>query len=110
MNYYKVKIFQGEDDKKEIIVNEEIRNRIEIAMDSHATRINLGEKGSYNSSQIMGIELCNAEVAEYQRQGIKIEGLLEPADKPKEITGGVRKFGDIFKEKKDEFYQRMGWK
>ena len=49
-------------------------------------------------------------VAEYQRQGVKIEGLLEPAEKPKQIIGKIRKFGDIFEEKKDEFYQRMGWK
>ena len=112
MNYFKIKIFQGEDDKKEIIVNEDTRNRIEEALDNHATRINLGDRGSYHSSQIMGIENCNSEVAEYQKEGLEIPGLLEGASILK-ITGevqGPRKIGDYLKETHNSFFEKMGWK
>lgn len=112
MKYYKINIFAGEENKKEILVNKETRNRIEVALENGAPRINLGEKGSYNSSQIMSIDDATSEVAEYQRQGIKIDGLLEPAQNP-QITGEVKtnreRVGDYLKNTKKSFYEKMGW-
>ena len=111
MRYYKVIQYGNDADfsTKETIINEVDFQQYRKLISEGKEKLVLKDR-IISVSSIKEIVLADDIVAEYQRQGVKIEGLLEPVDKPKEIAGGVRKFGDIFKEKKDEFYERMGWK
>lgn len=114
MNYFKIIYRTGEEDweTSEIIIDENQHNKIQEQLSGGSDMIFVKDRATIKRSCITSIGSANDIIANYQKQGIKIDGLglLEPAEKPKEIAGGVRKFGDIFKEKKDEFYQRMGWK
>lgn len=111
MNYFKIIFRTGEEDWeiKELIINENQNGKIQEQMSNGGDFIFIKNQ-TIKRTSIVSITSANQEIAEYQRQGIKVDGLLEPVEKPKEITGRIRKFGDIFTEKKDELYKRMNWK
>ena len=112
MKYWKVNYYtaEGEFETKSFIITDEQHNQIRQAMDRQVEFIGIEGKPTIKRTLIATIIDANNEVAEYQRQGIKVDGLLEPTEKPKEITGNVKKVSDFLKETRKQFFERMGWR
>jgi len=111
-SYFKIIYRTGEEDWEtgEIIVDEEQHAKIQKQMSEGSDFIFIKDKATIKRTAIVSITSANDIVANYQKQGLKVEGFLEPAEKPKQITGSVRKVGDYLKETKENFFKRMGWK
>jgi len=110
MNYFKI-ICYGNDAEfstKETIIDEPTFRQYQKLISEGKEKIVLKDR-IISVSSIKEITPANDIVAEYQRQGVKIDGLIETAEKPKQIKGNVKKIGDYLKETKADFYRRMGW-
>ena len=112
MNCFKIIYRTGEEnwETSEIIIDENQHEKIQSQMSEGSDFIFIKDKATIKRSAIVSIASADNIVAEYQKQGLKINGLLELAEKPKQITGNIRKVGDYLKETKTEFFKRMGWK
>lgn len=113
MNYFKIIYRTGEEDweTSEIIIDENQHKKIQEQMASGADYVFIKDKATIKRTSITSIASANDIVGEYQKQGVKINGLLTPAEKPK-LTGNVnepRKIGDYLKDTHFEYYQKMGW-
>ena len=114
MNYYKVIQYGDREDysTKETIIDEPTFRQYQKLISEGKDKIILKE-AIISVSSIKEIVSANNEVAEYQRQGLKIDGLLEPANKPKEIgtkAGRMESAEEILKRVKGKFYKKMGYK
>jgi hypothetical protein len=110
MNYYKlIQYAEGDNyETKEMIINQETFEQYRNAIGEGKEFLVLKDM-VIRVSSIKEISPANDIVGEYQRQGLKIDGLLEPAEKPRQITGQTRKVGDYPKETREVFYKKMGW-
>ena len=110
-SYFKIIYRTGEEDWEtgEIIVDEEQHAKIQKQMSEGSDFIFIKDKATIKRTAIVSITSANDIVANYQKQGLKVEGFLEPPNFPK-ITGRVQKVGDFLKETKKDFFKRMGWK
>jgi len=111
MRYYKV-LQYGDDDTysvKETLIDEPTFRQYQKLIAEGKEKLVLKDR-IISVSSIKEIIPADDEIIEYQQQGVRIDGLLEPAEKPKQITGNVRKVSDYLKETRDAFYKRMGWK
>lgn len=111
-NYYKVIQYGNEEDysTKETIIDEPTFRQYQKLISEGKEKIVLKE-AIISVSSIKEIVLANDVVSDYQRRGIKIDGLFEPMSQP-QITrrSGTQKVGDYLRETHDAFYERMGWK
>ena len=92
-HYWKIIYRTGEEDwgTKEVIINNEQYKLIQNALIGGEDFIVLKDKPSIKRTSIVSISEADDIVTEYQRQGLKIDGLLEPVNKPLEIgSKGVR--------------------
>ncbi len=112
MRYYKVIQYGNDNDfsTKETIIDESTFRQYQKLISEGKDKIVLRE-AIISVSSIKEIVPADDIVAEYQRQGLKIDGLIEAPDRP-ELTGNVsepRKISDLLKDKHFEMYQKNGW-
>ena len=111
-SYFKIIYHTGEGDWEtgEIIVDKEQHTTIQKQMSEGSDFVFIKDKATIKRTAIVSITPADDIVVTYQKQELKIDGLLEPAEKPKEITGNVKKVGDFLKETRKQFFERMGWR
>lgn len=113
MNYYKIITYaEGEDfETRERIINEDVYKLMQKAMAEGAEFIDLGDKGIIRRSSIKEIAPANDIVSEYQKEGVKIDGILDAPDLPK-LSGDVRQpktAEQIIKDTHFDLYKKHGW-
>lgn len=104
MRYWEITYYTGGDDfeTKELIINGDQYDRIQEAISRGSEFIILEGKPTIKTKMIASINPADTIVAEYQKQGLKIDGLLEPVEErfllgktEKEQTReGLNKLGD----------------
>ena len=115
MNYFKIIYRTGEEDweTSEVIIDESQYSKIQEQLSNGGDMIFIKDKATIKRSCITSIVSANDIVANYQRQGLKVDGLLEPANQPKLIGKTIpnkERVGEYLKRTEKSFKQKMGWK
>ena len=107
MKYWQIIYRTGEEDweTKEVIISDEQYKLVQEVIRGNGDYIVLKDKPTIKRTSIVSINDAGEIVASYQRQGIKIDGLLEPAEKPRLISDGKPIKTDI--ERKAEMFKKM---
>jgi len=114
MRYWKLIYYtaEGEYETKSFLITDEQHSQIRKAMDEKAEFIGVDGKPTIKRTLIASIIEADKEMLEYQRQGIKVDGLLEPAEQPKltgKVISGLEKAELYLKRTKSDTYRKMGW-
>jgi hypothetical protein len=115
MKYWGIIYRTGQEDweTKELLIDDIQYRLVQNALINGEDLIVIKDKPTIKRTAIVSINPADDIVATYQEQGLKIDGLLEPADKQKLLgnkDGGLKSFSDILKEKKEKLFKKMGWK
>lgn len=113
MRYFKmIQYAEGDNyETKETIITEPIFQQYRQMIAEGKEKLVLQDR-IISVSSIKEIVPADDIVAGYQKQGLKIEGLLETPEVPK-IAGEImkpKKIGDYLRETKEAFFKKMGWK
>lgn len=113
MNYFKIIYRTGEQEweTSEIIVNEEQNTKIQKQMADGSDFIFIKDKATIKRTAVVSIASANNVVAEYQKSGMAIPGLLAVSETPR-LTGEVKKaesIKDFLARTSDAFKKKMGW-
>ena len=115
MRYWKVNYYTAEGDfeTKSFIITDEQHELIKKAIKDGAEFIAIEGKPTIKRTLLGTIIEADKEVLEYQQEGLKVNGLLEPAEQPKltgKVVSGKERIGDYLKRTEKSFKQKMGWK
>ena len=107
MNYFKIIYRTGEEDweTSEVIIDEIQHAKIQDQMSEGSDFIFVKDKATIKRTAIVSITSANNIVVEYQRQGIKIDGLLKPVESRPLISDGKPIKSDI--ERRREMFKKM---
>jgi hypothetical protein len=114
MKYWQIIYRTGQEDweTKEMIIDDNQYKLVQNALINGEDMIVIRDKPTIKRTSITSINSADKIVAEYQQQGLKIDGLLEPVSVPK-ITGQVKSEKDLAREvvKRNHFlvYEKNGW-
>jgi hypothetical protein len=113
MRYYKViRYGDGEDySTKETLIDEPTFRQYQRLIAEGKEKIVL-EDMVISVSSIKEISPADDIISEYQKNGVGIDGLLEPVDSVKKLVGKINSsesVGDYLARTHDEFYRKMGW-
>ena len=113
MNYYKIIFRTGEAEWEtgELIIDESQNDKVQEQI-ANGNDFLLVKGQTIKRTAIVSITSANDIVRDYQKQGIKIDGLLEPVSRPLigNAGGRMKTAAEIIKEKKGDFFKKMGWK
>lgn len=102
MNYWQIIYRTGSEDweTKEVIITNEQYKKVQLVLQNKGDLIILEDKPTIKRTSIVSINPADEIVAEYQRAGVKVDGLLDPPQNPlltgetKKRGGGLKKLGD----------------
>ena len=115
MNFFKIIYRTGAEDWEtgELIVNENQHKIIQEALMGGDDYIMIKDKITLKRSSIISISFANDIVGDYQKIGVRVDGLLEPV-KIASITGTIKSTKEVFREKladmRAELEKREWWK
>lgn len=114
MNYFKILYRTGGEDweTSEVIIDEDQNTKIQAQLSSGSDMVFIKDKATIKRTAIVSITSANEIVSNYQKQGVKVDGILESAEQPK-ITGHTisnrERIGEYIKRTEKSFKQKMGW-
>ena len=113
MKYFKIIFRTGEEDfeTKEIIINEDQHKEIQNQIIDGSDFVVVRNKATIKRTSIASISEANDIVAEYQKEGVKIDGILDAPELPK-LSGEVRQpktAQQIIKDTHFDLYKKHGW-
>ncbi len=110
MKYWQIIYYtgEGEFETKEVLINDDQYKQVQKALNEGREFIILENKPTIKSKLIASMNDAGSIVSEYQRLGIKVDGLLMPVEKPKEISNGFRR-ADFVKASHEGYYAKMNW-
>lgn len=113
MKYFKIIFRTGEEDfeTKEIIINEDQHKEIQSQIVDGSDFVVVRDKATIKRTSIASISEAGDIIAEHQRTGVKVDGILDTPDLPK-LAGEVREpktTEQIIKDTHFDLYEKHGW-